>query len=617
LKPPQSEIAKQIRELELLTEQQKVLIGELRQQVGPSMERETGAEAPVDEPTTSKHLLAERQRLRVTLECLNEAVITVATNGLIDYANPAAEELLNKTEAQLIDQALGKVLHLVDEESRLPIPIPTSDDSSMDTLMDIEISSQPLLLREDGSEIAIDWSHSDIALPGEAPIGKVITFRDISDAHKLKLQLTHQATHDPLTSLLNRTEFDRRLKNIIEYRHETHAPHSLLYMDLDQFKVVNDTCGHRAGDQLLKQLGALLKTKIRGRDTLARLGGDEFGVLLEYCPSHKTMLIAEEILKLIQEFRFYWADKTFSVGASIGIVNFTSDNADQIDPLSAADAACYKAKDAGRNRLHVHEWEQNQFQAHGEMGWVSRINAALEDDSYELYQQTILPVNPFEKTGLHFEVLIRMRDADNHIIPPGAFLPAAERYNLIGKIDHWVIQNTFKWLSENPEIMDKVESCSINLSGLSLSSESLMDFVKGCFKTFRVPHNIICFEITETSAIQNLSHAQTFIHALKKLGCTFALDDFGTGMSSFSYLKQLPVDKLKIDGSFVSDIADDNIDLAMVRSINDIGHVMEMKTVAEFVENQDTLDLLKRLGVDFAQGYFIAKPAPMNALLCK
>lgn len=615
-----------IRELETRIETQQATIARLQRQLGESSEsaennppNHNHASAELEQTLhlledTNSQLTAEKERIRVTLESLNEAVITADNEGYIDYVNPSAETLLKKTAANIVGSRLSQVIHLVDEETRLPIPIPLSHDSSVDKLLDIEMNSQPLLLREDGSEIAIDWSHADIALPGQQPIGKVITFRDITDAHNLKLQLTHQATHDPLTSLLNRAEFDRRLKNILEYRQDNHAPHSLLYVDLDQFKVVNDTCGHRAGDQLLKQLGALLKTKIRGRDTLARLGGDEFGVLLEYCPPEKTLMIAEEILKLIQEFRFYWTDKTFSVGASIGIVNFTSDNASQIDPLSAADAACYKAKDAGRNRLHVHQWAENAGQMHGEMGWVSRINAALEDNSFELFQQTIKPVNKYRKMGLHFEVLIRMRDAEGHLIPPGAFLPAAERYNLISKIDYWVIHNTFKWLSQNPETMAQVFACSINLSGLSLSSESLMPYVKNCFKVFKVPFEKICFEITETSAIQNLDRAQTFIRSMKKLGCTFALDDFGTGMSSFSYLKQLPVDKLKIDGSFVSDISDDPIDHAMVRSINDIGHVMGMETVAEFVETREILDLLTHLGVDYAQGYYIAKPQPMDAL---
>lgn len=384
--------------------------------------------------------------------------------------------------------------------------------------------------------------------------------------------------------------------------------------------VVNDTCGHHAGDQLLKQLASIIRPLVRDRDTLARLGGDEFAVLLEACPNAVARKIADDLLRAIQDFRFSWDNKTFNVGASIGIAHFTNALNEHGDPLGAADAACYKAKIAGRNQIqevNISLTTEPDNSHYAEMQWVSEINEAIEKNDFTLFHQKLIPIKKDITEGLHFEVLLRMIDAEGNLIQPGAFLPAAERYNVIDKIDRWVIKNTLKWLSENPVLLPDIHLCNINISGISVSNKTLTNFVEICMAQYKIPCEKICFEITESAAIHNLASAMSFMEDMRSLGCSFSLDDFGTGMSSFSYLKQLPVNHLKIDGSFIQDIAiaNDPIDLAMARSINEIGQVMGIKTVAEFVENEAVFQLLKRVGVDYAQGYHIAKPTPLNDLL--
>jgi diguanylate cyclase (GGDEF)-like protein len=475
-----------------------------------------------------------------------------------------------------------------------------------------------LFQKGNGEKIIVEWSSSFITNKRKKKQGIVFTIEDITDAHNLKNQLTHQATHDTLTGLINRHEFDRRLKNCLSSTHNRSASNGLIYIDLDQFKIVNDTCGHQVGDQLLRQLASIISTKVRGRDTLARLGGDEFAVLLENCPQSVTRKVAEELLKMIQDFRFSWDDKIFDIGASFGIAIFSSSHDQQHDPLGAADAACYKAKESGRNRIHEVDISDNKAEidrSHAEMHWVTRINKALEANDFVLYQQKITPTNPGGNELLHYEILLRLLDDNGEIINPGAFLPPAERFGLIQKIDRWVIKNTLQWLSKNTQALAKTKLCSINLSGLSLSDEGLTNYVKQHLNEYNIDCQKICFEVTESSAIHNLGSAMEFMTNMHDLGCSFSLDDFGTGMSSFSYLKQLPVDHLKIDGSFIRDICTDPIDLAMTRSINEIGHVMGMSTIAEFVEDKDTFRLLKQIGVDYAQGYHIAKPAPIDELL--
>lgn len=432
---------------------------------------------------------------------------------------------------------------------------------------------------------------------------------DITESHELSEKLTYQATHDVLTGLVNRSEFEHRLNRILQTIYKHNSEHALLYLDLDQFKIINDTCGHIAGDELLRQLGLLLSKEVRKRDTVARLGGDEFGVLMEHCSLKQAKRVANKLKKAIDQFRFLWEEKQFNIGVSIGLVIIDETAGDITDLLKKADVACYAAKEQGRNRIHVFKIDDKQLaKQYGEMQWVNLINRALEENTFFLAFQAVIPLkNSKSKTKYdRFELLIRMK-LDDKIILPGKFLPAAERYGLATKIDQWVITTAFVHFSKNKELLDATVEISINLSGQSISDDKFLEFVRKAFIEHKIPQDKICFEITETAAIANLAKANRFIDALKKGGCKFALDDFGSGLSSFAYLKTLHIDYLKIDGFFVKGIGEDPIDYAMVNSINEIGHEMGLKTIAEFVENKKILDKLKQIGVDYVQGYHFGK----------
>jgi len=437
---------------------------------------------------------------------------------------------------------------------------------------------------------------------------------DTTEARLLSEQIAYQASHDALTGLANRSEFDRYIKKAVMTAQKDDSEYALCYLDLDQFKVVNDTCGHLAGDEMLRQLGDLLRNHIRQYDFVARLGGDEFGVLMSNCSLSQAFLACEKLRDIIRDFHFAWEDRSFTIGVSIGISAINGATGNAVNLLKEADAACYAAKDKGRNRVHVFRPDDEELaMRQGEMQWVEKIQQGLEQNRFCLYGQLIVPLEGRPR-GLHFETLLRYRDNKGRIIPPGAFLPAAERYNLAAALDRWTIGHLFKWMAQTPDFLDKLALSSINLSGLSLSDESMLMFITEQFSQWSIPTHKICFEITETAAIANLTYAAKFISQLREQGCLFSLDDFGSGLSSFAYLKNLPVDFIKIDGLFVKDILDDKVDLAMVKSINEVGHVMNKKTIAEFVENEQIFNLLKVLGVDFAQGYAIGKPVPLDKL---
>jgi len=447
---------------------------------------------------------------------------------------------------------------------------------------------------------------SDIG--GEKEI--LVTCEDISEARILTEQLEYQAQHDSLTGLINRTEFERRMRRILKSDFNE-TQHALCYLDLDQFKVINDTCGHLAGDELLYSISEVLNSIVRKRDTLARIGGDEFAVLLEHCPFDQAERVAKDLLHAIEEFRFVWQENRFTLSVSIGLVRIDDNSGNLIDIMSAADAACYAAKDGGRNRINVYSPDDIELSKwRDEMQWVSRINHALEENKFRIASQRIIPLHQGSgnKEGKHYELLLRMEDENGGLIFPGSFLPAAERYNLTVKLDHWVVRTALQWLADHEEELEQLALCAINLSGHTLSDKEFLKFVITEFKDSGIPPEKICFEITETAAIANLTDARYFIQALKSIGCCFALDDFGAGLSSFNYLKNLPVDYLKIDGAFVRDITKDPIDFAMVRSINEIGKVMGKKTIAEFVESEEILNALQAIGVDYAQGYSVGKP---------
>ncbi len=448
----------------------------------------------------------------------------------------------------------------------------------------------------------------------QAQYNFLLVCEDVTETKRLAEKIEYQASHDALTGLVNRREFDAYVLKIVEQSQQDHSRHALCYLDLDQFKVINDTCGHMAGDELLRQLGDVLRHNIRQNDILARLGGDEFGVLMYNCSLEQALKVSEELRNVVRDFQFGWEDRSFSVGVSIGVTLISPTSGNAVELLKEADAACYAAKEKGRNRVHLYMPDDEEMASRqGEMQWVEKLQRGLEEDSFCLFGQLIVPVTEDDE-GVHFETLVRYKDKQGNTIPPGAFLPAAERYNMASALDRWVIKNLLSWLSKHPKRLEKLSLCSINLSGLSLSDESMLDFIDEQFEIWNVPTHKICFEITETAAISNLSYARQFIESLRDRGCYFSLDDFGSGLSSFAYLKNLPVDFLKIDGLFVKDILEDKVDRAMVESINSVGHVMGKQTIAEFVENEAILQQLKDLEVDYAQGYGIAKPVPLDEI---
>jgi diguanylate cyclase (GGDEF)-like protein/PAS domain S-box-containing protein len=437
---------------------------------------------------------------------------------------------------------------------------------------------------------------------------------DITKEHQLSKELNYQASHDSLTGLINRREFETYIERLLASKQNKSTQNAICFMDLDQFKIVNDTCGHAAGDELLRQISTLIKQNVRVHDPLARIGGDEFSILMEHCSLAKAERVMASILKAVKEYQFHWEGNYFKVSISIGIVaiNESMDNLTEL--FKEVDAACYMAKASGGNRIHIYSPHNGETAMHrGEMHWAARIQRALEEDSFCLYAQAIEPMNG--NTNSHYELLIRMLDENGAIIPPSAFLLAAERYKLISQIDQWVVKNALSLLKAHPGFLRKIQFISINLSGPSLADDSFLQFVTNLIKHNNIDGTKICFEITETAAISNLLRAEKFISVLREFGCRFALDDFGSGLSSFGYLKNLSVDYLKIDGMFVKGIVDDPIDRAMVKSINEIGQVMRMKTIAEFVENDAIRDILKELGVNYAQGYGVAKPVSFDELL--
>lgn len=442
----------------------------------------------------------------------------------------------------------------------------------------------------------------------------LVVSEDISENRRLSEELKYQATHDPLTSLVNRREFEKRLERVLDDKVVRIPGHAVCYLDLDNFKLINDTCGHLAGDAMLKQLTALLSAAVRGRDTLARLGGDEFGILIENCSLRQAKSVARKILAIVEDFKFIWGENKFTVGVSIGLVPINDSSGSVVDILSAADNACYVAKESGRNRIHVFLPDDGELEKRkGEMQWVTRINHALEEDLFCLFYQDVAPCVVPDKPGKkRFEILVRIKTYDGEHILPGAFLPAAERYNQSIKIDQWVIDASLNWLSSNEYILDSIESCAINISGHSISNEKFLNYCLEKIECSNVAAHKVCFEITETAAIANLASARKFMSELNRKGCTFALDDFGSGLSSFGYLKNLPVDYIKIDGVFVRDLLTDPVDYEMVSAINRLGHTMDKKIIAEFVENKEILNMLNDIGVDYAQGYGIGKPKPIE-----
>ncbi|HEY2591606.1 MAG TPA: EAL domain-containing protein [Steroidobacteraceae bacterium] len=551
-------------------------------------------------------LFREKESAQITLQSIGDGVITTDAESVIDYINPVAEELTGWRLEDAMGRPVEEVFRAFHEETCEPLENPLA--VSIRRARPTKSVRPMLLIRRDGNELYVESTAAPIR-DGQGKIaGGVLVFHDVSESRELNRRLSYHASHDLLTGLVNRREFESRLERALKSAKAREASYALCYLDIDQFKIINDTCGHSAGDALLGQVGALLKSKVRWRDTLSRLGGDEFGILLESCSLDEAMRTAELLREALRNFRFNWEDRVFRLGASVGVVPITADNEDVASVLSAADSACAAAKEGGRNRVHSFaENDVELMRRRREMQWAARINAALEEGRFELFRMQILPLQRVEP-GSHYELLLRLRDENGRIVAPDNFITAAERYGITPAIDRWVIENAFRWLVCEADEREKLALCSINLSGQSLGDDKFLPFVIDQFHRSGLDASKICFEITETAAVASFSQANRFIQALKELGCKFALDDFGRGLSSFGYLKHFPVDFLKIDGSFVREILRDPIDREMVRSINEIGHLTGKRTVAEFAENAEIIQMLKSLGVDYAQGYGVAQP---------
>ncbi len=549
-----------------------------------------------------------RELAEVTLHAISDGVVTTDESGAVVYLNPVAEQFTGWSSSEAQGRPLTQVLRLVDDTGE-PLVDPV--------LLCLEANERlslpgpvTLLNRQGDKEFAVELRLSPIREANAQPRGVVLIFHDMTDLTMLSRRLTYQASHDALTGLINRHEFEARLELAMANCQQNDRQHALCYLDLDQFKVVNNICGYVAGDELLKQLAARFRAMLREDDVVARLGGDEFGLLMEDCSLAEAQEIANKLLKMVRDYQFSWKDKVFNVAISLGLVPISASSGSLTDVLSAADAACYLAKDRGHNRLHVFEQDDLSLTRHrGEMLWLQHIREALDNDRFQLFHQRIQPLADTAKTEQHYsEILLRLCGEDGETILPGLFLPAAERYHLMPAIDRWVVSHALQLLK-----LQAAQSVfySINLSAQSLCETSFLEFVLVELAESGVAPERVCFEITETAAIANLNRAMRFITELKKRGCRFALDDFGSGLSSFSYLKNLPVDYLKIDGVFVKDIDTNPIDRAMVEAIHRIGHLMGIKTVAEFVTSSAVMKELQAIGVDYGQGFYIAKPVPV------
>ena len=554
----------------------------------------------------------EKERAQVTLQSIGDGVITTDADGNVDYINPVAQDLTGWDTRSARGTPVTDIMMIVNEHTRATVENPVVRCLKEGRV--ITLAENSVLITKKGEEVPIQDSVAPIRDRIGNIIGSVMVFHDVSKESRLFRQLSYQASHDTLTGLVNRREFENRLAEALEKTQDnSEETHALLYVDLDQFKVVNDTFGHTAGDTLLRQLTEQIQANIRSTDLLSRLGGDEFGILLERCDEQRAIEVAEGIRGSIEGYRFVWKDSFTSVRCSIGVVLVNSEDADVASVMSSADVACYSAKDMGRNQVHLYR-DSDASMRHEEMKWVSRITSAVEDDRLELFFQPIIGIGEDNGSARgHYELLLRMRDESGELVGPDQFIPAAERYNLMSTLDRWVIHEALSELADRSTDGTARYTLAINLSGTSLSEDRFLDFVIDELQKQQLPEGAICFEITETAAISNLSRVVHFMQALKELGCKFSLDDFGSGLSSFTYLKNLPVDYLKIDGQFIRNVVDDNVDESMVKAIREVGQAMGIETIAERVETRQVLEKLSSLGVEFAQGYYIARPASVES----
>lgn len=558
-----------------------------------------------------RQLAAEKERAQATLRAIADGVISVGASGEVEYLNPAAERITGWSAPD----ASGVPLPRVFQPNAGRPPPQEHGIAALAAWLHASGDAPASISRRDGSECVVQFSVATVADGEGLPRGMVLTFRDTSQTAALVKELAYRASHDSLTGLRNREEFERQLKRLVADANTGGGPHALCYIDLDQFKLVNDTAGHAAGDALLKDVAGTLLSLLPHDAVLARLGGDEFGVLLPHVAVSEAARMAQSLVDALAHLRFEWGDRQFSIGGSIGVAPLNTREVSQEQVLMAADAACYVAKERGRNRVHVFEpSDVDVVRRQGEMRWIPRLQTALEVGDFHLLALDIVPTGTGQPTGRHIEVLISLPDASGRLVPPGEFLPAAQHYGLMGRIDRWVLNQVAEWMQWRDHTGRAMpELVAINLSGSSLSDPEFRDYAEACVRGLPTDASL-CFELTESEAIANLAEASEFIGRMRELGCTFALDDFGSGLNSFAYLKRLPVDYIKIDGQFVRDADEDGISLAMVESIHRIGKVIGVRTIAEFVENETVFRRVREIGVDFCQGYFFGQPRPLLSL---
>ena len=560
--------------------------------------------------TTEKNLFFEKELAQITLQSIGDGVITVDKDYVIQTINPVAEVLADVTSKEVIGENILNIYQGESAKKRYQINKNLAGTGRQRSLFDFTLT------KKDGAKFEVEHTIAPIIDEDKNILGAVIILRDVTEVRTMEKHLTYQASHDSLTGLINRREFEVRLKQTMRNAFAHNTKHSICFLDLDKFKIINDTSGHAAGDEFLKQVSKTIQSVLRQTDVLARLGGDEFSIILDNCSIYQAKNICNEIIKKIKDTRFNWGKNSFEAGASIGIVPITRATASVSEVMSSVDAACYEAKDKGRNRIQVFEPDDAEFVKHQlETSWIQKINEAVDSNQFELYFQELRNINPTHPTPLSIELLIRLKDGNN-VISPDSFIPTAERYNLMPMIDEWVITNTFKFIEAYKEKHNTDIRVAINLSGQSLSEDSVLNLITNKLrKNKELRKEYICFEITETAAIANMSKAIEFIAQIKQIGCKFSLDDFGSGLSSFSYLKSMAVDNLKIDGAFIRDIHIDPINKIFVESIHNISKMMGIRTTAEYVENEEILNCIKEIGIDYAQGFHISKPASIKDLL--
>jgi len=546
-----------------------------------------------------------------TLASISEGVITTDIGGRIEYMNAAAETLVGCQRDRARGRKLAELASLVEDGDRRALGDPI--DRCLQEGRRVDLGRRALLVsRASGEEHSIELRASPIRESGGRLAGCVVVLHDVSEIRGLARQMSYQASHDPLTGLFNRREFERRLDEIMKDARSGGSGHVLCYLDLDRFKAVNDTCGHLAGDSMLREVAAILKEQVRDSDVVARIGGDEFGMLLIGCPLDKARQIADDICAAIRDYRFVWRDRIFTVGVSVGLVEIGRESGSMEDALGAADSACYVAKQQGRGRVHVYSARDEAVaRQRGEIVWLQRLQAALKEDRFELYVQPIVSIAGRPDRGPAFEILLRLSDDQDSAVSPVDFMQAAERYHLMPNVDRWVLQTAVSAVGSGALKLPTGRCFSINISGQTLGDPQFLEFVVECLDRTGVAPSQVCFEIPESSVASNISHAARFIAVLHGMGCQFALDDFGSGLGSFANLKQLAMDYLKIDGSFIRALGSDDVSLPMVTAMIDLAKGLGIKVVAEQVESEEALDQVRALKVDFVQGYIVGRPRPL------